>query len=328
MRIGLVIVTYNSATLIERALQAIAAQTRRPDKVVVVDNESSDGTLEVVRRAASVFPVPVDVVTAGGNIGFAAANNLAVQRLSDCDLIALMNPDVFPSTTWLAALEAAASAHPEAASFATRLMMDDAPDRLDGAGDVCHVSGLAWRWGPGQAIADAPLALESRAVFSACAGAALYRRDDWVAVGGFDERFFCYMEDVDLGFRLQAQGRTCWYVADAVARHVGSASSGAGAPFAVYHGHRNLEWVFAKNMPASLMLRYAVSHLVMCTAALAWLTIQGHAWTFLRAKWHAIVRLPEFARDRQRHRIPASRLLPMLSRESLLKRLGSRLGPA
>ena len=72
-------------------------------------------------------------------------------------------------------------------------------------------------------------------------------------MGGLDERFFCYAEDVDLGFRLQLAGRKCRYVADAVVHHLGPASAGVGRDFAVYHGHRNLEWLFLKNMPGPLL---------------------------------------------------------------------------
>ena len=121
---------------------------------------------------------------------------------------------------------------------------------------VYHVSGLPWRHGHGLPRDRVPEANVGRPVFSACAAAALYRRADWINAGGLDERFFCYAEDVDLGFRLQLLGRQCWYEPGAVALHVGGAASGKSSAFAVYHGHRNLEWAFLKNMPSSLLRRY------------------------------------------------------------------------
>ena len=118
------------------------------------------------------------------------------------------------------------------------------------------------------------------------------------ALGGLDERFFCYVEDVDLGFRLQLAGRPCCYVADAVVHHLGSASSGVGSDFAVYHGHRNLEWLFLKNMPAPLLWRYLPLHLVTWPLLLVWFTARGRGWSFVRAKWDAVRGMGEAWRAR------------------------------
>ncbi|MEZ5286827.1 MAG: glycosyltransferase family 2 protein [Vicinamibacterales bacterium] len=210
MRVGLVLVTYQAEAFIRASLDAVAAQSRLPDRVVLVDNASTDGTRRVVHEAIQGWPIPVQVVDAGRNLGFAAANNHAVDLLAGCDLIALLNPDAVPAPDWLSTLLAAAEAHPECASFASRLMWAHRPGVLDGAGDCCHVSGLVWREGHGRALDDVPRAGRSGPVFAACAAAALYRRDDWVRAGGLDERFFCYVEDVDLGYRLQLAGRGCW----------------------------------------------------------------------------------------------------------------------
>jgi GT2 family glycosyltransferase len=90
-------------------------------------------------------------------------------------------------------------------------------------------------------------------IFSPCAAAALYRRSALLEVGGFDEDFFCYVEDVDLGFRLRLAGYRCLYVPLSVAHHIGSGTTGGkNSDFSVYHGHRNLVWAFVKNMPGVL----------------------------------------------------------------------------
>ena len=86
-------------------------------------------------------------------------------------------------------------------------------------------------------------------IFAPCAAAALYRRAAFLEAGGFDEHFFCYMEDVDLGFRLRLLGYRCGYAPAAIVHHVGSGTTGARSPFTVYHGHRNLVWTYVKNMP-------------------------------------------------------------------------------
>jgi GT2 family glycosyltransferase len=325
MTVGLVIVTYNAEAFIGRSLAAVAAQSRPPDRVVVLDNDSHDGTVAAVRQAVRGWRVPVEIVETGANLGFAAGNNRAVARLADCDLIALLNPDAFPEPDWLAALVAAADAHPEAASFASRQMLDGEASRLDGAGDVCHVSGLVWREGHGQLLSQMRGAARSGPVFSACAAGALYRRVDWERAGGLDERFFCYAEDVDLGFRLQLAGRGCWYVADAVLHHVGSASAGVGSAFAVYHGHRNLEWMFVKNMPGPLLWRYLPLHAATWIVGFARFAGRGRGGAYLRAKRDALRGMPAAWRARagvQATRVrTTSELLARLDRRSLWGRL-------
>ena len=322
-RVGVVVVTYQSAQVVGRALACLFEQRRLPDRILVFDNASTDDTLRLVREQARVAPVQVDIVESPTNVGFAAANNDAVRRMDDCAWVALLNPDVFAERDWLAALMRAAGTHPEAASFASRMMLEQEPSRLDGAGDVYHISGLHWRHGHGRALDTVPHALTSHAVFSACAGAALYRRADWILQGGFDERFFCYSEDVDLGFRLQRSGRVCWYVADAVAYHVGSASSGAGSAFAVYHGHRNLEWAYLKNMPRRLAWRYAPLHGVAMLAALVGAAARGRLRPYLTAKRDAAKRWREFAAESPPDGSISPALLRRFDRGSLVK-LGAR----
>jgi GT2 family glycosyltransferase len=292
---------------------------------VIVDNASRDHTRSVVREAVAGWTIPVHVVNAPANLGFAAGNNRGVEMLADCDLIALLNPDAFPEPGWLEALVAAAKTHPEAASFASRQMLDGRPGLLDGAGDVCHVSGLVWREGHGRALIDVAVAQRSGPVFSACGAAALYRTEDWRRSGGFDERFFCYVEDLDLGFRLQLAGRQCWYVSDAVVHHLGSASTGAGSAFAVYHGHRNLEWMFVKNMPTWLLWRYLLPHVATWVAGLARFSASGRGGTYLRAKWDALRTISYAFRERTKvqagRKLTTSQVLARLDRRALWTRL-------
>ena len=122
---------------------------------------------------------------------------------------------------------------------------------LDGTGDAYHMSGLVWRMGHGMPVSsDTGKDYE---VFSPCAAVAFYRRSAMQKIGGFDEEYFCYVEDVDLGFRLRLAGFRCLYVPKSVAHHVGSgATGGQHSDFAAYHGHRNLVWTFVKDMPGIL----------------------------------------------------------------------------
>ena len=292
-RVGVVIVNYNTGGYLDRALECLLAQTSPPDRIVVVDNGSDDGSVEDL---ASRFP-SVEVVEPGKNLGFAAANNLGVARCVDCELVALLNPDAFPEPAWLATLVAAAARHREFAVFGSRLL-DDADDRfLDGTGDCYHVNGVAFRR-DGGAVADVDR--ETGETFSVCAAAVLYRRNAFVAVGGFDESFFCYYEDTDLAFRLRLDGQRCLYVAEAVARHVGSVTAGLTSEFTVYHSARNQTWTFVKNMPGPLLWLYLPQHLLLSALIVLRALPQRRVRAAFAGKRDAVRGLPPLLRKRRR----------------------------
>jgi GT2 family glycosyltransferase len=149
-------------------------------------------------------------------------------------------------------------------------------------------------------------------LFSPCAAAALYRRDALVEAGGFDERFFCYFEDVDLGFRLRLLGHQGKQVDNAVVRHMGSAITGRLSEFTLYHIQRNLVWTYVKNMPTGLLLLYLPQHLLLNLAGLVALWRRGKGQVVLRAKWDALKGLPAVLvqrREIQRRRVVGSRRL-------------------
>ena len=292
-RIAVVIVNFNGGMLLGECLRHLRAQTRRPERVIVVDNASRDGSAD---RLENDYP-EIEVVRLDRNLGFAAANNVAVRRAGEVEWLALLNPDAFPEPDWLERLLAAAQAHPECASFGARLVDAGDPGRLDGTGDVYHASGLAWRRDHGRPIASGTS--EAGEIFASCAAAALYRREAFCEAGGFDESYFCYFEDVDLGFRLRLLGYGCRYVPDAVVRHVGSAVTGKRSPFSIYHGHRNLVWTWCKNMPAPLFWLYLPQHLLLNLGSVIWFTLRGQGSVVLRAKWDALRGLPQIWRQRR-----------------------------
>jgi GT2 family glycosyltransferase len=296
--IAVIVVNYNGGDLLGRCLGALVGQRSASFDVVVVDNGSTDGSLE----ALGELPPNFLIIRSGRNLGFAAANNLGL-RESRSEWVSLLNPDAFPDPDWLSRLVGAARRRPEFDVFASRTVLADQPDQLDGAGDVYHVSGLFWRRGYG---ADSGSCFtDEDEVFTACAAAAMYRRSALEQVGGFDEDFFCYAEDVDLGFRLRLAGYRCLYLPDAVVAHVGSAITGRRSAFSIYHGHRNLVWAFVKNMPPSLFWLYLPAHLALNLASLAWFTARGQGADIFRAKWDACKGLPRMWAKRRN--IQASR---------------------
>lgn len=259
--VQVIIVAYNSAATLQRCVDALAAQTFTDFEAVVWDNASTDGALADLRAGPRV-----ETVRSDANLGFAAGNNRAAER-SRSRYIAFLNPDAFAEPDWLARLVAAAETY--GAEAVASLQLDDAdPSLLDGAGDCMSIAGIPWRGGYGQPRAAAPTA--PCEVFSACGAAALYRRDAFEALGGFEARFFCYCEDVDLGFRLRRAGGRCVLEPRAAVRHVGGASSGGKhSDFAEFHGTRNRLWTFMRNMPPWLMPIALPAHLLTLTYVLA-----------------------------------------------------------
>ena len=246
MTVAVIIVNWNGGALLSRCLESLEQQRRQPDHIIVVDNGSSDDSLA---RAGDRLR-HVELIRLNENVGFACANNLAAKAAGRFDTLALLNPDAVAEPRWLAELVRAAEREPTVAAFASQMRLASAVEYLDGAGDSYHVSGRAWRNGH-RISADRWPAVDGE-VFAPCAAAALYRRDAFDEIGGFDSRYFCYFEDVDLGFRLRLRGHRSLYVHSAVVRHVSSALSGYRSDFAVYHGERNAVWTFVKNMPGPL----------------------------------------------------------------------------
>jgi GT2 family glycosyltransferase len=297
--VAVLVVNWNAGSLLSRCLQSLARQSRLPDRIVVVDNASTDGSLDL----AMPFLGGVEVIRLKDNTGFATANNIAARAAGAVDGLALLNPDAFPEPGWLAALVDATERQPGFAAFASQMRLDATPDHLDGAGDSYHVSGRAWRNGHNATAASWPAG--EHEVFAPCAAAALYRRAAFDEIGGFDESYFCYFEDVDLGFRLRLHGYRSLYVPSSVVRHVSSALSGYRSDFAVYHGERNAVWTFVKNMPGPLFWLYLPQHLALNAASLFFYPLRGQGRAVWRAKWHALLGLKGVLaqrREEQRHR--------------------------
>ena len=289
-----VIVNWNGEQFLERCLTALLAQTAKPHEIILLDNASTDGSLEIARR----FPA-VRVMALEQNTGFARGNNLAIEAASkESEWIALINPDAFAAPRWLEECLLSAQRNPQFDIFGSKLLNAADPTVLDGTGDAYHVSGLVWRVGHG--IPASALHESEREVFSPCAAAALYRRSALLEVGGFDDDFFCYVEDVDLGFRLRLAGYRCFYVPKSVVHHVGSGTTGGkNSDFSVYHGHRNLVWTFVKDMPGLLFWLLLPLHLVLNLASIIGFAFRGQGRVVWRAKRDALLGLPKMWRKRQ-----------------------------
>lgn len=291
--VTMVIVNYNGGEMVCKCIQALADQQFLDFAIVVVDNNSADGSVASIRtQHPSVL-----VLEPGSNLGFAGGVNHALQECVLGPWVALLNPDAFPAPDWLGNLVSAAQTHPEYAAFGSKMFSDEDQLLLDGVGDAYHVSGLPWRKGHGsQSSARYDREIE---IFAPCAAAALYRADALKSVGHFDEDFFLYVEDVDLGFRLRLAGFRALYVPTASVRHIGSAFVGKHSEFQIYHGHRNLVWVYVKNMPGLLFWVFLPLHLGLNFVTILWFSLRGNAGVILRAKRDALRGLPHYWEKRK-----------------------------
>lgn len=295
LRVSIMIVCWNSGAHLTKCLSALRGQTCRDFEVILVDNGSTDGSTEGIEQAYPDLKIQLERLD--GNHGFAAANNIGA-RLACGKWLALLNADAFPEPDWLEKLLQATEAYPVFSCFSSRQIQANNLEYLDGTGDSYHVSGVAWRRNINRPVDQ--FGLNAEEIFTPCAAAALYPRDVFLNVGGFDEDFFSYFEDVDFGFRLRLQGNRALYVPDAVVHHVGSATFGMNSDFSLYHSHRNLVWTFFKNMPAGLFLKYLTAHVVANLIYIFYYMSHGRGKVLWKAKWDAIRGLPLILKKRKR----------------------------
>lgn len=296
--VALVVPSWNSSRWLPGCLDSVAAQDERPAETIVVDNGSSDGSAALVRER---YPW-ARVVELGENTGFAHAANVGIEA-AGAPFVALVNADVELAPDWVRRTAAPLAADPDAAAVATKMVDLADPSRIYDAGDFLRRDGVCeqrGRFGRDDGSFDAP-----GEAFAACAGAALYRREAVLAVGGFDSRYFAYIEDVELGLRLRRAGWRALYE-PAVARHA-SESSGhqLRRPVAAW-AERNTLLMVARHFPPGW------AHLV-AYRQLGWLwhaLRAGTGLTHLRGALAALPLVPamvaERRRDRERGWLPAA----------------------
>ncbi|MBI4886426.1 MAG: glycosyltransferase family 2 protein [Acidobacteria bacterium] len=302
--VSIVIVTWNGRRHLETCLPAATAQEGIATEVIVVDNGSTDGSAAFVRDR---FP-GVRLLALGENRGFAGGSN-AGARDARGEFLAFLNNDAIPDSTWLRALRSGIDEPSRFLLATSRIVYAHDPSVVDSAGDGWFRAGGAFKRHHGAPAVEAGVSEE---VFGICGAACLVAKRVFDELGGFDEDFFASHEDVDLSYRARLRGYRCRYVAGARVRHHGSATLGRVSALAVFHGQRNVEWLYLKNTPASLLLRTLPAHLVYNAAAAAHFARTGLLGTFLKAKLAAVRALPAILHKRavvQRERTVTARAI-------------------
>jgi GT2 family glycosyltransferase len=246
MRVAAVIPNWNGAPLLRSLLPTIAGQTRPFDEVLVVDNGSTDDSLIVCKQSA------VSVLQFGANRGFAPAVNAGVDGV-DADAVAILNNDVKLRSDWLER-SVAWLADPSIAFVAGKTLSDTDPTRIDGTYDAVCRGGCALRCGAGRP--DGPYWSQALPIQFAPFTAVLIRRSVFKEVGGLDETFESYLEDVEFGLRCASRRYTGMYEPRAIATHLGSATLGRWNPVTVRNIARNQVLLIARHFDRATLWKF------------------------------------------------------------------------
>ena len=286
IEITVVIPNYNGLRFLEECLQALYTQAPgTPEyEVVLVDNGSSDGSVEFVREN---YPkVRIEALTE--NTGFSCAVNVGIEK-SAAEYVILLNNDTKVKAEFIKCLYEAIETRPQAFSVSAKMLMWDRPELIDDAGDRYCVFGWAFARGKGK---PSELYHTPCEVFSACAGAAIYRRSVFDEIGLFDVEHFAYMEDIDVGYRARIFGYRNYYEPRAEVIHYGSASSGsrynefkaslasANNVYVVWKNMPLLQWII--NLPF-LLAGFLAKFLFFCKKGMGRIYLRGLAKGFSRA---------------------------------------------
>ena len=242
-KVSVIIPNYNGIKYIEDCLNSLRNQTVKDFDVWVIDNASTDGSNDIVKEK---FP-EVKYLQLSENFGFSRAVNEGLLRTRDSKYVILLNADTKAEPAFVEKLYEAIEKDDKIFSVSSKMLQMFKPELYDGAGDLYCCLGWAFALGKDHKIGRHEKECN---VFSACAGAAIYRRALFEEIGYFDEFHFAYLEDVDIGYRARIMGYINRYTPEAVVYHAGSGITGSRYnPFKVRIAARNSWYVIYKNMP-------------------------------------------------------------------------------
>jgi hypothetical protein len=290
-QISVIILNWNGEQFLEDCLSAMRRQTFRDFETILVDNGSTDGSVEYARTQ---FP-EVKLLALANNLGF-TGGNIAGYAQAGGTLIALLNTDTEAHSGWLEEIHKASRAYPHAGSFASKMMYFDERARVENCGFDLGTAGVTVDLGRDEL--DGPAWALPRKIFGACGGAVAYRRSMLEEIGFLDPDFFMTYEDADLSFRAQLRGYECVYVPGAIVYHRYRATNRKTPSRQVFYSQRNIEFVYLKNMPLGLILQSAPQRLLYEVGAAIYFSKQGAGSAFFRAKLDVLKNLPSVLRKR------------------------------
>ena len=265
MKVTVIIPNYNGLRFLKDCLTALENQSMKDFETLVIDNASSDESVAYIREN---FP-NVNVMVMEKNLGFSGGVNVGIQS-AKTPYVLLLNNDTEVDTHFVEEMVHAIEEYSNIFSVSSKMIQFYDREKLDDAGDLYGILG----WGFQRGI-DAPATsyTKKEEIFSACAGAAIYRKDVFEKIGYFDELHFAYLEDIDVGYRGKIAGYKNMYCPTAIVYHVGSGTSGSKYnSFKVKLAARNSVYLNYKNMPN---IQLVINSLPLC---LGWLL----KWRFFK----------------------------------------------
>ncbi|MFH1825425.1 MAG: glycosyltransferase family 2 protein [Candidatus Firestonebacteria bacterium] len=289
--ISVIIVNWNGKSYLEVCLKSLFNQSLSKDEyeVILVDNGSEDDSIDFVKKN---FPL-VRIVKLDKNVGFAKGSNIGVEA-GIGELIAFLNNDTEVDKNWLYELKKSTEEHPEIGFFASKILLFDKRNIIDSAGDFFSIKGYGYKRGHSQI--DVGQYNKEEIVFGVCACACMFRKNIFKKLGGFDEDFFAYGEDVDLNWRCHLAGYKCLYVPTAITYHKLAGTSGIFSDTHIYYTQRNQEFVLIKNAS----LKYHVIHIFANIYSLFKHLFKGRIKPFLKAKFDALRYFPQMLKKRKK----------------------------
>lgn len=249
----IIVPNFNGVRHFPALFSALASQSCPNFELLVIDDASSDSSLQWLQGASSDFNLQLRIIRNRQNVGFAAACNQGIAEARSQWLV-LLNNDTQPEPNWLEALLDAAVGSAQVGMVASKMLFAHNPELINSAGIALDWMGIAWDWRGGEV--DKPSEIGTTKIFGPCGGAALYSRRMLDEIGGFDEDFFMYLEDVDLAWRAQLAGWQALFQPQARVLHAHSATLGDASPRKSFLLGRNKIWLLVKNYPNPWFLRY------------------------------------------------------------------------
>ena len=329
---SIIIPNWNGRHLLEECLESVFAQTFRDFETIVVDNGSTDGSVAFLQEN---YKNRIHLIPLKENLGFAGGNNRGIEKASG-KWVVFLNNDAIADVNWLKELFEAASRHPDVEIFACKVLNYYRRNEIDTVGHLLYPDGIAR--GRGRLEEDAGQYDREEEVFFPSGCAAAFRKDLLDIIGGFDESFFAYGDDTDLGLRARLFGSRCLLVPRAVAYHKYSSTTGTYSGFKAYQVERNRVWVMVKYFPlrwilvSPLYTTYRMAHHLAASlvgkGAAGKFAEKGSPWRLirivLRAYRDALARLPSVLAERRRcqalRKVPTRQFTEWLRRHRLAAR--------
>lgn len=274
MNVSIVIPNYNGENYILDCIASIYDQISYKRSIIVIDNHSKDNSIALIQAK---FP-EITLIANSENVGFAAAVNQGI-KVSETKYVILLNNDAFARQGFVRELHNCIESDPKIFSVSAKMLRFSQPGLIDDAGDELTLLGWAYKNGDGN-LSEAHN--KQRTIFSACAGAAIYRREAFEQIGYFDESFFAYLEDVDIGFRANLYGYRNVFCPTAKVEHIGSATTGSKYnDFKVKISARNNVWLLVKNLPFVLLIMNSVFITVGFLIKVLFFMVKGFGKSYL-----------------------------------------------